>query len=193
MLKRQLYLLNLKAAKRRLIVFCTPFILLIVFYFLSLLYSSGFKNAFVEYTMIYLFYFCFLSVPLSLFYLATSILLRKRVKDEALEIWNKNGISFPDIYNKLNFGAFGLNIFWGAYFGNLVTFLMFFPVVNIFLVLYLLFRGNLVLFRTYAFETENAFKYSLNTWNKYGKIFGFLTILWLLYVNLLYFQLLTKS
>jgi len=192
MLKRQLYILNLKAAKRRLIAFCTPFILLVIFYLLSLLYSYGFKGAFVEYTMIYLFYFCFLSVPVSLFYLATSILLRKRLKDESLEIWNKKGTAFPDKYKKLNFGAFGLNIFWGAYFGNLATFLMFFPVVNILLVLYLLFRGNLVLFRTYAFETENQFKDSLKVWNKYGKIFGFITIIWLLYVNLLYYQLIMK-
>ena len=183
MLKRQLYILNLKAAKRRLIAFCTPFVLLIF----CLLLSLFFKANFVKYLVIYL----FISIPISLFYLATSILLRKRLKDDSLEIWNKKGASFPSKYKKLNFGAFGLNIFWGAYYGNLATFLIFFPVVNLLLVLYLMLRGNLVLFRTYAFETENQFKDSLEVWNKYGKIFGFFTIMFLLYVNLLYFQLLT--
>ena len=192
MLKRQLYILNLNAAKRRLIAFACPFVLILLFAFLSFLYSQGLNGSLVEYIMIYLFYLCFLSVPVSLFYLATSILLRKRLKDESLEIWNDKGASFPDKYKKLNFGAFGLNIFWGAYYGNLATFLLFFPVVNVFLVLYLLFRGNLVLFRTYAFETENQFKDYLKVWNKYGKIFGFITIIWLLYVNLLYYQLIMK-
>ena len=192
MLKRQLYILNLKAAKRRLIAILSPFCLLLLFAFLSFLYSVGFKAVFVEYVMIYLFYLCFLSVPVSLFFLATSILFMKRFKDEPLEIWNPKGAKFPKKYQKLNFGAFGLNIFWGAYYGNLATFLIFFPFVNLLLVLYLLLRGNLVLFRTYAFETENQFKDSLKVWNKYGKIFGFFTIMFLLYVNLVYVQLLAN-
>jgi len=190
MLKRQLYILNLKAAKRRLIAILSPFFLVLLFALLSFLYSVGLDGAIVEYVMVYLFYVCFLSVPVSLFFVATSILLRKRLKDESLEIWNPKGAKFPKEYQKLSFGAFGLNIFWGAYYGNLATFLIFFPIVNLLLVLYLMLRGNLVLFRTYAFETENQFKDSLKVWNKHGKIFGFLTIMFLLYVNLLYVQLL---
>ncbi|MBI95974.1 hypothetical protein CL656_02405 [bacterium] len=192
MLKRQLYILNLKAAKRRLIALVSPFALVLLFAFISFLYSLGLKAALVEYFMLFLFYLCFLSVPVSLFYVATSILLRKRLKDESLEIWNPKGSKFPKDYQKLNFGAFGLNIFWGAYYGNLATFLIFFPVVNLLLVLYLMLRGNLVLFKSFAFETENQFKDSLKVWNKYGKIFGFLTIMFLLYVNLLYVQLLNS-
>ncbi len=191
MLRRKLYILNRKWAKIRLWAILVPLLAYFLLAVLLSVFGLGVLGPAFDYTIYALLVLAVFGFPIAFLFCLISMSLRRVVKKNDMKAYvNGENKKLDKAYVKFNFGAFGLTFVWGVYFANFLALLIFVPVVNVVVVIYLGLCGNKALYRKYAYKTPQDLIVEQKNWNTWGKILGVFNILFLLFTNLMYLQLL---
>lgn len=83
----------------------------------------------------------------------------------------------PEEIKVWNWGAAGLNIIWGAYFGVWISLLALFPIINIAICILLGLKGNEWAWRASRWESPEKFKSVQDKWKPAGIVFLFFAFL----------------
>lgn len=81
------------------------------------------------------------------------------------------------VYLGWNWGAAGLSFLWGMANRVWIAFLMFIPILNLFVIFYLGFKGNELAWRANKWESVEKFKEAQDKWRPWGILFFILIIL----------------